>query len=206
MKKLKGFDRAERVGRMIRFRYTNGEPKLFARVSGGLAWPTLEAPAYFTIFAQREEKNSFGKRPLIQVCEFEDIEGSVDSFFKQVKKAAEYFKARLIYGNVEDSAFYGKAKSYGLYMPQKLTGMNDFNYGLKIIKTWSNSGGIETMEDSILRLQLSSLRESELKEAPVKFNTINGLRFIVTGVDDREDGRPLSDSPLGGLDVEDMCV
>ena len=191
---------------MIRFRYTNGEPKLFARVSGGLAWPTLEAPAYFTIFAQREEKNSFGKRPLIQVCEFEDIEGSIDSFFKQVKEAAEDFKVRLIYGNVEDSAFYEKAKSYGLYMPQKLTGMNDFNYGLKIVKAWANFGAIRSMEDSVLRSQLASLRESELKEAQERLNAINGLRYVVTGVDDRQDGRPLSDSPLGGLDVENMCI
>ena len=178
--------------------------KGFNRVCGGLAWPTIEAPAYFCIFSQREKENRFGKRPLIQVFELEDYKGSIDRFFKQVSEAAEDFKVHLTYGDVEDSAFYEKAKSYGLYMPQKLTGMKDFNYGLKIIKMWANADAIKTLEGSILRSQLASLRESELGEAALKYNAVNGLRFVCQGIDDREDGRPLSDSTLGGLDIESM--
>ena len=176
----------------------------FDRISGGLAWPTLEAPAYFCIFGQSVKENQFGKRPLIQVFELENIEDSIDIFFKQIKKASDRLRVDLIYGNSEHNAFTEKAFSYGLIMPQKLSGMQDFNYGLEIIKAWAKAHAIETMEDSILRSQLISLRDSELKEAPEKFNAINGLRYAVTGFDDREDGRPLSDNSMGDFNLESI--
>lgn len=174
---------------MIQFHYSNGGTEIFTRVNAGLAWPTIEAPAYFCIFAQKEKENPSGKRPLVQVFELEDVEGSIDSFFKKVKGIAERYKVYLIYTDVEDSAFFEKFSSNYYYLLQKTTGAQDFLYGLEVIKAWSKLGGIETMEDSILRSQLSSLRETELKEAPGKFNGVNALRYCVGGFDDWWEGR-----------------
>lgn len=175
--------------------------KLERIVCAGIAWPTIIAPAYFCIFAQKEKENKFGKKPLIQVFELENLDDSIDRFFKEVKEASNRFGVDMIFGNAEESAFYEKAKSFDLFIPEKLTGMDNFSYGLTIITTWSRAHAIKTMKDSILRSQLSSLRESELKEAPEKYNAINGLRYLVTGFDDKEDGRPSSDSPLWGINL-----
>ncbi len=178
----------------------------FLHVCGGLAWPTVEAPAYFCVFGQKTVENKFGKKPLVQLSELEDCEESIDSFFKRVVDIVKSFNVDLIYGDSENDSFYEKAKSFDLYMPQKLTGMHDFIYGLNIVKMWSKADAIKTMENSIIRSQLSSLRETDLKEAPEKYNAINGLRYVVTGFDDRDDGRPLSDKALRGLDADSMCA
>ena len=61
--------------RIVEIHYTNGETELFTRVNGGIAWPSIEAPAYFCIFAQKEKENQLGKKPLVQLFELEDSHG-----------------------------------------------------------------------------------------------------------------------------------
>jgi hypothetical protein len=190
--------------RMIEFRYTNGDTELFTRVNGGLAWPTIEAPAYFCVFAQQQKENQYGKKPLVQFYELEDSEGNINNFLKQVCAIAEHYKVYATFGNSENAAFLEKARSCKLFMPQKLTGVMDFNYGLEIIKAWFKAGALIIMDKSILKAQLSSLRETELSEAPDRYNAINGLRYVVTGFDDWMDDRPVCDGPHGKLDVESM--
>ena len=190
---------------MVEFHYTNGETELFAGVNGGIAWPTIEAPGYFCVFGQRSKENQFGKKPLVQLFELEDSEGNINNFFKEVCVNAERFKVYSVFGNAEDEGFYKKATSLGLYIPLKLTGMGDFNYGLEIVKAWFKTDALAIMEDSILKQQLSSLRETELREAADQYNAINGLRYVVTGFDDWTDGRPTAEGPLGMFDPESMA-
>ena len=178
-----------RKHKFIRFHYKNGSTDDFLRVCGGLSWSTVEASAYFTCLAQRREENEFRKKPLIQVLEFED-EGSIDGFFERVRKAASRFQVSLIFTDVENSSFYTKFSSRHYYLLQGVTGSEDFNYGLSIIRAWGKKNALETMEGSILRSQLSSLRESDLRESPErKFNAVNALRYVVSGFDDWEEGR-----------------
>jgi hypothetical protein len=191
---------ARYTARMIEFHYTNGDTELFTRVHGGLAWPTIEAPAYFCVFAQREKVNQCGRRPLVQFFEMEDSEGNINNFLKQVCDVANRFKVYATFGNPENEAFLQKANSLRLYMPLKLTGVNDFNYGLEIVKAWFKADALTIMDNSLLKKQLSALRETELREAPDRYNAINGLRYVVTGFDDWTDGRPV----FGLLDPEAM--
>ena len=194
-RKGKILDHAEEVGggtfqhKSVQIHYTDGGTELFTRVHGGLAWPTFKAPAYFCIFAQQEKKNQFGKRPLIQVFEAEDVERSINDFFSEVKEVAERFIVHLIWSGIKGNAYFEKFHSKHYYILNEPTGAEDFGYGLEVVKAWSKDGGIQTMDNSILRSQLASLRESELKEAPDKFNAINGLRYAVCGFDDEKERR-----------------
>jgi hypothetical protein len=192
----KKLDHVEKVegefhqGKLIQFHYTNGEKELFGRINGGIAWPTLQAPAYFCIFAQMAKENQFDEEllPLVQIFELEDTEGSINNFFNKVKEAADRFMVHLMLGSAEE-AYSEKFNSMHYSMLLEPTGAKDFNSGLEVIKAWSKGGGIETMENSILRSQLASLRESELKEASEKFNAINGMRHAVCGFDDEKERR-----------------
>jgi len=179
-----------RQGKLIQYHYTNGETELFSRIYGGIAWPTIQAPAYFCIFAQMTKENQFEKveLPIIQVFELEDTEGSVNNFFNKVKEEAKRFMVHLTWGSAEKS-YFDKFDSVHYLVLREPTGAQDFSYGLEVIKSWSKGAGIQTMEDSVLRSQLASLRESELKEAPEKFNAINGMRHAICGFDDEKEMR-----------------
>ena len=191
-------DHAERLerksefhqGRLIQYHYDNGETELFGRIYGGIAWPTLQAPAYFCIFAQMVKENQFNEEllSLIQVFELEDTEGSINNFFKKVKEVAKRFMIHLMWGSAEKS-YFDKFDSMHYSVLREPTGAQDFSYGLEVIKSWNKSAGIQTMDNSVLRSQLASLRESELKEAPEKFNAINGMRHAVCGFDDEKEMR-----------------
>ncbi len=161
---------------------------LYIRIYGGLAWPTLLAPAYFCIFAQEREENPSGKRRLVQVHELEG-KGSIDDFFREVRDTAESFDVEVIFADVENTSWFEKFTSKHYFLLQKVTGAQDFDYGLEIIKVFSNAHALQTMADSVLRSQLASLRGSDLKEAFERLNAINGLRYAVSGFDDREEGR-----------------
>ncbi len=192
----KKLDHAEKVkgefrqGKLIQYHYANGETELFSRVYGGIAWPTLQAPAYFCIFAQMVKENQYNEEllSLIQVFELEDTEGSVNNFFKKVKEVAKRFMIHLMWGSAEKS-YFDKFDSMHYSVLREPTGAQDFGYGIKIIESWNKNTGIQTMENSVLRSQLASLRESELKEAPEKFNAINGMRYAICGFDDEKEGR-----------------
>ena len=188
------------TARMVEFHYKNGTTELFTRVSGGLAWPTIEAPAYFCMFAQREKENQHGRRPLVHHFELEDSDGNINSFLKQVCDVAERFHVYATFGNPENVAFLEKANSFQLYMPMKLTGVSNFSYGLEIVKAWFKADALTIMDNSLLKKQLSALRETELREAADRYNAINGLRYVVTGFDDWLDGRPV----FGRLDPDSM--
>jgi hypothetical protein len=174
----------------------------FERFYGGLAWPVNEIPAYYCLFGQLNEKNKLGKRPLIQIFEMQDTEGSVNNFFSWVKDISEQFGVYDAFADIENVAWYEKFVSVHFHILGRVTGAQDFNYGLQIIKSWAKADALKTMEGSLLRSQLASLRETELKEVSEKFNAVNGLRFLVTGVDDVEEGRTRFDD----LDMDSVCV
>ena len=181
-----------RQGKLIQYHYENGEVELFNRVYGGIAWPTIQANAYFCIFGQMAKEDKFRNvelHSLIQVFELEDTEGSINNFFNKVKEEAERFMVHLIWGSA-DKSYFDKFDSVHYLVLREPTGAQDFSYGLEVIKSWKKSTGIHTMENSILRSQLASLRESELKEAPAeRFNAINGMRYAVSGFDDEKERR-----------------
>ena len=193
-------DCAKQYGKF--FDFHNIKRESFKRLYGGLAWPINEIPAYFCIFGQRNEENKFGKRPLIQIFEMEDTEGSVNNFFARVKDISDQFGVYMIYADVENPAWYEKFVSVQCPILGRPTGAQDFDYGLQIIKAWAKADALQTMEGSLLRSQLSSLRETELKEALEKYNAVNGLRYVVSGVDDQDECR----TRFGYLDFDSVCV
>jgi len=138
--------------------------------------------------AKEDQFKNVELHSLIQVFELEDTEGSINNFFKKVKEEAKRFMVHLTWGSAEKS-YFDKFDSVHYLILREPTGALDFSYGLEVIKAWNKSAGIQTMENSILRSQLASLRESELKEAPEKFNAINGMRYAVCGFDDEKEGR-----------------
>ena len=161
-----------------KFHYEDGETELFKKVLAGLAWPTLKESAYFCIFAKGEKKNQFGKEPLIHVFELDD-DGSIDCFFEEVKKNVERFLVSSVFCLAEGNPFFLKHGNICTYLEPN--GAKDFSYGLTVIKAWSKASAIQTMEGSILRAQLGTLRESDLKEVQERFNAINALRYVVSG-------------------------
>ena len=195
----KKLDHAEKVerkngfhqGKLIRYHYDNDDTELFSRIYGGIAWPTIQASAYFSIFGQMAKEDQFRNvelHSLIQVFELEDTEGSINNFFNKVNEEAKRFMVHLTWGSA-DKSYFDKFYSMHYFTLREPIGAGDFNYGLEVIKSWKKSTGIQTMENSLLRSQLASLRESELKEAPEKFNGINGMRYAISGFDDEKEGR-----------------
>jgi hypothetical protein len=159
-------------------------------IRGGMVWPTLNAPAYFCIFAQQTELNVKGRLPLVLLAEGENT--LPHTFFRDlIAKGKEYccrhFYVDFTKENRELTVLFNDICRYNRVKYIELIRApytKNFSFGLGLAQEWAADGALEVPDGTILRGQMSEISAEHL-DASVeeRFYAINALRYIIASVE-----------------------
>jgi hypothetical protein len=164
-----------------------GQPDItFLDIRAGLVWPYQTQPGYWLILAQRDEKNSFGKNPLILLDEGEARD--LGKLFDSITDAAVRLKCEDVYVDmIEENDCYRQAFSryrdegnIRRVFVKPAPYVENFEYGAGLMRGWLKDEALEIDRDSIVARQLGQITESVLEDSQrAEYFAIHALRFVL---------------------------
>jgi hypothetical protein len=185
---------------IVRMRDPRGyeENVSFFDVRGGLVWPTISSPGYYCIIGQEEIKRSTGKRPVVFFREGEDdlLEGLFRKLTDDAKKcfvSAFYCdRAEEHLSFIEDFEDFLKRNFVGDLMLIQAPDVQNFQYGVNLIRQYRKEQLLEIPEQSTLYGQLRALNPDDVKHSREdKLYAVNGLRYAIVGFEKSQPAPPM---------------
>ncbi len=169
------------------------EKRNFQQIRGGLSWPTRDLPAYICILGQYSGTITAAPGSVRLLFE-RQCKTSPELLLLAANMAkdlrfSEYFTDL---SKPEWQGFHEKFRQY-IQHNRKFREIrlkhsdyaDDFLYGMDVIRRWANNKVLELPGGSIVRDQLRSLNDEDLRaESPeLKFDAINALRYVAIPFD-----------------------
>jgi hypothetical protein len=155
-------------------------------IRAGLVWPYQTQPGYWLILAQRDEKNSFGKNPLILLDEGEAKD--LGKLFDSITDAAVRLKCEDVYVDMSEdndcyrhefSRYRNEGNIKRVFMGSAPY-VENFDYGIGLIREYVKDEALEIDRDSTIARQLGQIPESVLEESQRDgYYAIHALRFVL---------------------------
>jgi hypothetical protein len=162
-------------------------------IRGAMVWPTLNAPAYFCIFAQQTELNVKGKLPLVLLAESENT--LPQTFFQDLIAKGKEYRCRRFYvdfdnQNRELMVLFNDMCRYSRITYIELTRApftKNFSFGLGLARQWAADGALEIPHGSIMRGQLSAISAEDMTQQGIedRFYALRALFYVVGSVEKR---------------------
>jgi hypothetical protein len=164
-----------------------GKPDIiYLDIRAGLAWPYQRKPGYWLIVGQREEKNVFGKYPLVLLDEGKAKD--LSKIFASITDAALRLKCEDVYVDMSEEnepyrhAFsrYCDEGNIRCVFLKPAPYVENFEYGVGLIRDYVKDKVLEIDRGSIVARQLGRIPESVLEENQIaEYYAVHALRFVL---------------------------
>lgn len=183
----------------------DGQPDvIYLDIRAGLAWPYQTQPGYWLILGQRDERNAFGKHPLVLIDERKAKD--LSKLFNSLTDAAVRVGCEDVYvDRNEENLCYCEA--FWRYLDEgniqrvflnPASYIENFEFGIGLIREWLKDKALEIDRNSIIARQLGQIPESVLEEEKKDaYFALHALRFVLASFVKNPWRAPLEDIDYG---------
>ena len=182
-----------------------GKPDIiYLDIRAGLAWPYQRKQGYWLIVGQRQEKNVFGKYPLVLLDEGKAKD--LSKIFASITDSALRLKCEDVYVDMSEenepyrhafSRYRDECNIQRVFL-RSAPYVENFDYGIGLIREWVKDEALRIDRDSIIARQLGQIPESVLEENQKnEYYALHALRYVLAAFEKNPWRAPMKDIDYG---------